>query len=218
LRRALAALGVLLVVAALALPARATRTDVDDGNDTRGLLDLRAVVLRHDHGPYTWAFQTFSRWSARRIWDAGFFVVELDTLGSPATDYVVVVRSDGRSMSADLFRRRGGGEEVHRRRLSAWRSGSRGVDVEVPRLSLRIGANRFSFFWSATSLFTGRRCAKSCTDRAPDGDTMVEELLGAASPTPSPTVSPTTTVSPTPSPTSSPTATSTPTPTPVVSG
>jgi hypothetical protein len=214
LRRAVAALGVLLVVASLALPAVATRTDVDDGNDARGLLDLRAVVLRHDHGPYAWVFQTFSRWSVRRIWDAGFFLVELDTLGSPAIDYVVIVRSDGRSMSADLFRRRSGGEEAHRRRLSAWRAGSRGVGVEVPRLSLRIGLNRLSFFWSATSLFTGRRCAKTCADRAPDGDAMVEELLGTASPTPSPTISPSPTVSPTPSPTSSPT----PSPTPAVSG
>jgi hypothetical protein len=217
-RRAAAAVGAALLVASLALPAEATHTNLEDGNDVRGPLDLRTVVLREDRGPYAWVFRTYSRWSVRGIWDSGFFVVELETLGSPAVDYVVVVRSDGRSMVADLFRRRGGGDQVHRRRLSAWRAGGRGAGVDVPRLALRVGANRLSFFWSSTSLFTGPRCTRTCADRTPDGDTMVEQVIGGGSPTPSPTVFPTPTVSPTPSPTSSPTSSPSASPTAVAAG
>jgi hypothetical protein len=203
-KRTAAALGAILLVASLGAPARAIQTSLADANDVRGPLDMRSVVFRYKPGPYAWAFATFGSWSVPSVWDRGFFVVELDTFGSRRIDYVVVLRSDGRSMVGDLFRRRFDGQERHLRRLSAWRSGSRGAGVEVPRSAVRIGTSRTSFFWSATSLFTGHRCAASCIDRAPNGVAMVEQHIGNAQPSPSPTVSLSPSVSPSPTPSTSP--------------
>jgi hypothetical protein len=199
MKRTAAALGAILLVASLGAPARAIRTSLSDANDVHGLLDLRSVVFRYEPGPYVWALATFGSWSVPNVWDRGSFVVELDTFGSRAIDYVVAVRSDGRSMIGDLFRRRFDGQEQHLLQLSAWRSGSRGAGVDVPRDAVRIGANRTSFFWSATSLFTGRRCAASCVDRAPNGGAMIEQQIGNP-PAPSPTVSPSPSASASPTP------------------
>jgi hypothetical protein len=209
MKRTAAALGAILLVASLGAPARAIRTNLSDANDVHGLLDVRSVVFRYEPGPYVWAFGTFGSWSVARVWDLGSFFVELDTFGSRGIDYVVAVRSDGRSMIGDLFRRRFDGQEQHLLRLSAWRSGSRGVGIEVPRSAVRIGANRTSFFWSATSLFTGRRCAASCIDRAPNGGAMIEQQIGNP-PSSSPTVSPSPSESPSPTPSVSPTPSTSP--------
>jgi hypothetical protein len=210
-KRTAAALGAILLVASLGAPARAIQTSLTDTNDVHGLLDERSVVFRYEPGPYAWAFATFGSWSLPNVWDRGFFIVELDTFGSRGIDYVVVVRSDGRSMIGDLFRRRFDGEERHLLRLSAWRSGSRGAGVEVPRSAVRLGGSRTSFFWSTTSLFTGHRCAATCIDRAPNGDAMVEQPIGTH-PSPSPTVSPSPSMSPSPTLSASPSPTISPSP------
>jgi hypothetical protein len=202
-RRVAVAAGSLAVVAALAVSARATHSDLVDPNDVRGVLDVHTVVFRHESGPYAWVFGTFPSWTVRGIWDRGFFVVELDTLGSKAVDYRVVLRSNGRSMIGDLFRLKRAGDLVHLRTLPSWRAGSHGGGVELPRAAVRYGSGRTSFFWRTASLFTGERCRTSCLDLVPDGGTMVEQLL--VEPTPSPTITPTTSASPTPSPTTSPT-------------
>jgi hypothetical protein len=204
MKRAAAVLVAILLVASVGTPARAIRTSLSDANDVRGLLDVRSVVFRFQPGPYAWAIGTFGSWSVANMWDRGSLVVELDTVGSAQIDYVVAVRSDGRTMVGDLFRRRFGGQEQHLLRLSAWHSGSRGASVEVPRGAVRIGANRTSFFWSVTSLFTGRRCVASCIDRAPNGGAMVEQKIGTP-PSPSPTISPSPSESPSPTPSVSPT-------------
>jgi hypothetical protein len=202
-RRISVALAGLVLTVALAASALATHTNLADADDVRGPLDIRTVVLRHEPGPYVWVFRTFASWTTRSIWDRGYFVVELDTRGSAAIDYVVVLRSDGRSMVGHLFRRQADGDEVPLRTLRAWRAGTQGAGVEVPRRFLRFGPNRTTFTWATRSSFTGDRCRATCLDRVPDGDAMVEQELQAPSPSPSPSVSPS--VSPTASPTASPT-------------
>jgi hypothetical protein len=197
-RRVAVAFGACALVIALAVSARATHSNLVDGNDVKGLLDVHTVVFRHDHGPYAWIFRTYAPWTVRGIWDRGYFVVELDTLGSAAIDYRILLRSDGRSIVGDLFRVQKDGDEVRRASVSGWRAGGRGAGVEVSRRALRYGPNRTSFFWSTASLFTGERCRAACIDRAPDDGAMVEQPLVEPSPTPSPTASVSPSVSPTP--------------------
>jgi hypothetical protein len=170
------ALATVLVVA-LAAPALANHTDLTDPEDTGGLLDLRVVVLRHDSGPYEWIFKTYGSWTVRKLWDRGAFVIQLDTLRDEAVDYFVVVRSDGRSMVADLFRKRASGKEIHMRKLRARRAGSRGAAVLLPRAAVRYGTHRTSFLWRTLSTFTGETCRVTCIDRAPDDGSMVEQEL-----------------------------------------
>jgi hypothetical protein len=170
-------LAVILLVSSS--PALASPPTVHDGNDVEGLLDIETVVFWADQGPYSWVFSTFAGWTARRIWDLGYFVVELDTVGDDAADYVVVLRSDGHGMAGDLFRRRADGDEVHVRKLDTWRAGRRAAGVAVPRWSLWYGSSRTTFGWRTLSLFVGDRCRSSCIDRAPDDGTFVEEKVPA---------------------------------------
>ena len=182
MRRVVVLFASLVLVLALAAPALATHTNVTDDNDVRGVLDLSAVVFRHESGPYQWVFKTYGRWTHRKIWDHGYLIVELDTRGDEAIDYFVVLRSDGRSMIGELFRRRTTGREVHLRSLDGWRAGSHGAGVEVPRRALKYGAARTSFLWRTLSSFTGARCRVTCIDLAPDGGTMVEQELPTTEP------------------------------------
>jgi hypothetical protein len=170
-------LGSLTLVLALAAPAAATHTDLTDPNDVDGLMDLSAVQFRHESGPYRWIFKTYPAWTVRKIWDRGTFVIQLDTLGDEAIDYFVVVRSDGRSMVADLFRKRRHGTEVRLRSLDAGRAGDHGASVDLARRHLRYGANRTSFSWRTITTFVGVKCRVTCLDLAPDDGTMVEQEL-----------------------------------------
>jgi len=166
-----------VLVLGLAGPALATHTNLTDDDDTRGLLDLSAVVSRHESGPYEWVFKTYVRWTVKKIWDRGYFVIQLDTKGDEGIDYIVVLRSDGRQMIGDLFRKRANGDEVYLRTLPAGRAGSKGAGVDVPRRALKYGASRTSFFWTTLSAFTGTRCRVTCIDLAPDDGGMVEQEL-----------------------------------------
>ncbi len=68
-----AALVVAGIVAAIAVAGPNT---VQDGNDTRGVLDVKTVRWSHpDREPPTWKLVTFDGWSARKIWDRGYLYV-----------------------------------------------------------------------------------------------------------------------------------------------
>jgi hypothetical protein len=205
LRRLALGIGALAVtLTAFALPVLANHTDQVDRHDTGGKLDLAEVVFDHVGAP-TWRMTTFSTWSVRSIWDLGTFVVQLDTRGDAAADYVAVVRSDGRRLRAALFRLRRDGREIEMTTLPTAKTGSRAVTVTVPLRDLSIGPNRTSYFWSVLSSFTGGLlCTRTCLDAIPD-EGMIEQPLPGVTP------SPTTTTTPIPSPT--PTTTTTPIPT-----
>jgi hypothetical protein len=188
-------LGVIALAAtlALALPASATHTNQTDPNDTAGRLDVRTVLLAHDETP-RWRIDTFAAWTIRRLWDRGFLTVELDTLGDAGVDHLVVIRSDGRELTATLVRVRADGSHRVIAILDADKDGPGGAAVSVALRRLAFGSDRTSYRWSVTTSFVGGACPQTCLDHVPDED-MIEQPLPGVTPTPSPTPSPT----PTPS-------------------
>jgi hypothetical protein len=177
-----------VIALALALPAWANHTSQNDRNDTEGLLDLRAVRFDHER-PVTWTFVTFAAWRPREIHDRGYFVVELDTRRDEAVDYFILLRSIGQDLQASLHRVRSDGTQVEMAKLQARKEGGRSARVELALRKIVIARRRTAYYWSATSLFTGGPCPRTCIDRAPDTG-MVEQPLEDPEPSPSPTPSP----------------------------
>ena len=173
----------------LAVPALAHHTDQADANDTSGPLDLESVSFDHEGTP-TWRFVTFANWTIRRMWDRGYLTVQLDTKGDAAVDYIVVVRSVGTKLQANLFRVRSNGHEVRIDRLRTRKAGSSAAWVSMSLAKVVVGATRTSYFWSAMSSFTGPGCRQTCFDTVPD-EGLVEQPLPTPSPPPSPTPTPT---------------------------
>ena len=200
---------VVATLTAFALPVLADHTDQ---------LDLQEVVFDHVGGP-TWRMSTFPTWTVRSIWDLGNFIVQLDTRGDAAADYVAVVRSDGRRLVAALFRLRRDGREIEVTPLRTTKGGSRAATVTIPLREVSIGPNRTSYFWSVLSSFTGGLlCTRTCLDAIPDEGMIEQPLPGVTpSPTPSPTTTTTTTTT-TPHPTTTTTTTLTTTTTVALSG
>lgn len=177
----------LLLTALPLLPALASHRDVRDDNDVKGRLDLRKVSI---YGrPRVWNIQTYDGWSSRSIWDRGYLLVHLDTLGGERFDYYALVSSDGRGMEGVLFRDRREKADHRVAKLAAWRSSRRRVKVRIPFGKTKIEEGRGFFRWQLRTLFTGRGCRRSCIDFAPGAP--VKEPLGRvqASPTPSPSPS-----------------------------
>jgi len=187
-RGRLVALPLALLVAALpVLLALASHRHVRDDNDVKGRLDLRKVSI---YGrPRVWNIQTYDGWSSRSIWDRGYLLVHLDTLGGERFDYYALVSSDGRGMEGVLFLDRAKKSDYRVTKLAAWRSSRRGVKMRIPLHKTRIGEGRDFFRWQIRTLFTGRGCRRSCIDFAPVAP--VKEPLGQvqSSPTPSPSPS-----------------------------
>ncbi len=138
-----------VAVVALAVPAGADHTDQVDPNDTEGRLDLRGCAVR-PRGRAELAIVTFPAWTVRAIWDRGYLMVQLDTRGDAAVDFVAVVRSDGRRLVAALFRRSRSGGQAEVASLRTDKSGSKrrlgigpaqgGLDRTEPDLVLLVGA------------------------------------------------------------------------------
>ena len=202
MKRAIVALGgvALAGLVALSLPALAVHSNQSDPNDTSGRLDVRSVAFAHDSGPPTWRFLTFSNWSIHEIWDAGYFIVELDTRGGPEIDHLLVARSDGSRLLATLYRIRNDGKQVAMGSIATSKTGSRRASVSVALHKLTIGQLRTSYFWAALTSLSGSACSRPCIDRIPD-EGMVEQPLPGVTPSPTPTPSPSPTESPSPSPT-----------------
>jgi len=178
------ALGALLLVATLALPVlAASLVAVTDGNDTNGLLDVHEVRFRDPSGPPQWTVITFNDWTARQLWDRGYVLLYLDTLGAPEPDYYVLVRADHDSLVGSLWRDRASGRDVKLQPIAVRTRGRDGVQVTVPLRRLSIGVHRTLYRWSVLTLFTGSNCRRTCRDPAPDA-TMVEQPLPTSSPTP----------------------------------
>ena len=203
LSRRIVAVAVAAIVILPALVAVAvSHSNQVDGNDTDGLLDLREVAFDHHPAP-RWTFETFARWSVDRIWDHGYFLVQLDTRGDEDPDVLLIVRSDGRDVTGSLVELRRDGRQVERSALEVRRPSGRSVSVAVLLRKLGIGRGRTAYSWSALSIFTGSACPRTCVDRVPDEGT-VEQLLPGVSPSPTPSPTPTPTPSPSPSPSPSP--------------
>lgn len=187
-RPLLTACTVLAVLAGLALPVVAARfLAVEDRNDTDGRLDVHEVRFRDPADePPAWTVITFRNWTPREIWDHGYVLLFLDTLGSPGSDYYVVVRADRDHLVGTLWRDRAGSTDRRLFAVAVRKRGGDGVEVRVPLRKLSIGAQRVVYRWSVTTLFSSGACRRICVDEAPDAS-MVEQPLPTSSPTASPT-------------------------------
>lgn len=198
-RRLLPFAAALLTVAGVSAAALAggpsSRAQVEDPNDTRGLLDVRRVWFEPEAGPPRWTIVTFSPWTAELTRDRGSVFVFLDTTGDPRFDYYAVILSNGRHLSGSLWRDPKRGPDARLLGLEVRRDSDLNVALRIPLGQLEIGAFRTAYRWSVVTTFTGRVCRATCVDRVPDDGTF-EQPIGT--PTPTPTTTPTD--SPTPSP------------------
>ena len=192
-------LAVLALTIALPLLASARHADLQDRDDARGPLDIRRVEVAGTAATPRWMVTTYGAWSAKRIWDRGFVLVELDTFGSKRVDYYVLVRSTGSRLSGALFRDRASKPDRKITAVRVTRRNRRTVAASAPlrRMRRRSGG---VYSWFVLSLFNSRDCSQVCFDRAPERG-AVTEPGATATPTPSlPTTLPTPTLTPTPTP------------------
>jgi hypothetical protein len=173
------------LVVAVAIAAPRLHSDVRDPNDTKGLLDVRRVRLAHE-GRTEVTVITFASWTTSAMWDRGNAYVFLDTKGSADAEYFVVVRSTGPKLQGSLWRDRRDRRDVFIRNVAVRKKTADGVSMRVPVTSLAFGRSRESYFWWATTTFTGEVCRRTCVDRAPD-DGAVEQWRPGMSPTPTTT-------------------------------
>jgi hypothetical protein len=166
----------------VALAAPRFHSDIGDPNDTKGVLDVQRVRLDHEGGTEITVI-TFAEWTPASIWDRGNAYVFLDTEADGAAEYFVLVRSTGPDLQASLWRDRRDRRDVHLRNVKVRRKSPDGVSVAVPIKSLEFGPARESYFWWATTSFTGNRCRRTCLDRAPD-EGSVEQWRPGMSPSP----------------------------------
>jgi hypothetical protein len=168
--------GLVLALLAAGSPAAANHTDQTDANDTRGVLDVSAVFHRHDAVPPSWEIVTFARWTPGSIWDAGYLLVWIDTLGDEDPDYYALVRSTGRGVAGSLWRDRRS-KDAFVARLRTNRANQRSVRVAVPFRKMEIGDHRTIYRWSVQTILTGGPCSRPCFDLVPDGGALIEESL-----------------------------------------
>ncbi len=179
-----------VVIAGLAVVALAGprfHSDVNDPNDTRGLLDVRTVRLDHEGGT-EFTVITFASWTAPTLWDRGNAFVFLDTEGGAAAEYFALVRSLGPELEASLWRARYDRADRFIRKIGVRRKSGEGVSVAVPIKALKFGRSRTAYFWWASTTFTGAVCRRTCIDRIPN-DGSVEQWRPGMSPTPTPSPS-----------------------------
>ncbi|HEU4480875.1 MAG TPA: hypothetical protein VFS18_03240 [Actinomycetota bacterium] len=189
----------LLALVIVPLWALARHEDVGDGNDTKGLLDVKRVDV--DGKRPRFKIITFAGWSTQEMWDAGHFLVQLDSRGDGHFDHYALVQSTGSGMKASLFRDRKRKRDFRVSSLEAWRKNNRSVSVRVPLGKLNMPATRTYYRWLVRSLFTNHNCRATCIDRVPDRGAIRELLI---EPEPTPSVSPSISVGPSSPPSTSP--------------
>jgi uncharacterized repeat protein (TIGR01451 family) len=137
-----------------------------DRNDTRGTFDLSGASLRRHAGLVIDA-RTFARWSVFGVWDYGFVIVHLDTLGDGDTDFFALIRSDGARLDAGLFRSGPDGDR-RIRRLHATHPTGHSVAVRIPVKALRFDKARTYFRWWVQTIWSAGPCHRNCFDRVDD--------------------------------------------------
>ena len=198
MRRVLAPFGAaLLTVVLVAAIAGAHDTDVTDPDDSRSRLDVRQVRLDHPSAPHVWTIVTFGEWRTAEMWDRGYLMVLLDTEGGVGAEYYLLVRSARIELQGSLWRVRNVGPDSYLGSVPVTRYSRRSVTVQVGLSRLTFGASRAFYRWWAQTLYTGDPCPRTCHDRAPNGEAVLQWRPGM-SPTPSPTPSPSPSGSPSP--------------------
>ena len=190
-----------VTIALIAAVAGAHHTDRQDPNDTPGKLDVSNVRFAHRSGPPQWHVVTFAQWGTGEIWDTGYVMIMLDTAAGAPAEHYVLVRSTGSSLVGSLWRARNVGSDTYLGTVPVSRPSRRSVLIQVGLFRLTFGEHRSFYRWWVVTLFTGSTCRRSCQDRVPNGNPVLQWRPGMSpSPSPSPTPSP----SPSPSPSGSP--------------
>ena len=174
----------LATVALVAIVASAHHTDLLDPNDTRGKLDVRQVRLAHQPLPPVWTVVTFAEWRTAEMWDRGYILVLLDTSGGERADYYLLVRSIGSVLRGSLWRARIFGPDSYVGNVPVKRLSPRSASVQVSLSRLKFGAKRSSYRWWVQTVFTGLTCQRTCQDRAPNRESVLQWRPGM-SPSPS---------------------------------
>ena len=187
---ALAFLTVAGVTAAASAGGSTTRAQMEDTNDTKGMLDVRRVWFEPEAGPPRWTVVTFSPWTEEQSRDRGYVFVYLDTMGDERFDLYALILSNGRRLSGSLWRDPKKGSDVRISGLDVKRDSDLNVAVRIPLGLLDIGGFRTAYRWTVVTTFTGHVCRATCVDRVPD-EGVFEQPIGTPTPTTSPTVTPT---------------------------
>lgn len=181
----------LVTILVLALGAGARHTDLLDPNDRRGKLDVRQVRFAHASGPPLWTVVTFSGWSTAEMWDRGYIMIMLDTEAGTPAEYYLLVRSTGGSLAGSLWRARNFGLDTYLGSVSVKRASQRSASVQVGLFRLTFGEHRRFYRWWVQTIFTGDVCPRTCQDRAPNKEGVLQWRPGMSpSPSPSPSASP----------------------------
>lgn len=175
----------LVTVMLVAIVAGAHDTDLLDPNDTLGKLDVRQVRLAHQPPPPVWTVVTFAEWRTAEMWDRGYIMVLLDTSGGERAEYYLLVRSIGAVLRGSLWRARIYGPDSYLGTVSVRRTSPRSASIQVGLSRLKFGAARSSYRWWVQTVFTGPTCRRTCQDRAPNGQAVLQWRPGM-SPSPSP--------------------------------
>jgi hypothetical protein len=196
---------VVLCVAALAVPwlASAQHQVVQDGNDTAGPLDVRRVKVDFTERP-RWTIGTWNGWTVERLWDRGYFLIQLDTFSTERFDYYAFVRSTGYGMKGTLVRDRAKKPDYTVSKIKAFKSARNQLRVRFPLSKMRIGDGRLFYRWAVQTIATMNKCPTSCFDLAPNQGAVREPVPGRIKPTPTVSPTPTITETPTPVPTDTP--------------
>jgi len=199
IRRALPFAVALLIAAGVTAAAiaggPASRAEVRDPNDTKGLLDVRVVQFEPAIHPPRWTIVAYAPFTAEATRDRGFVFVYLDTLGDKRFDYYALIASDGRRLMGSLWRDPKRGLDVRLMGLEVRRDSDSSFSVRIPLGALDVGGFRTVYRWSVITTFTGRVCRSTCIDHVPDEGTF-EQPIGSPTTTPTPTPTATPTVSP----------------------
>jgi len=183
----------LVTIALIAAVAGAHHTDRRDPNDTPGKLDVSQVRFAHRSGPPQWRVVTFAQWGTGEIWDTGYLMIMLDTAAGAPAEHYALVRSTGSSLVGSLWRVRKVGPDTYLGTVPVSRPSRRSVVIQVGLSRLTFGENRSFYRWWVETVFTGSICRRSCLDRAPNRNAVLQWRPGMSpspSPSPSPSVSP----------------------------
>jgi hypothetical protein len=172
----LAALACAFSVLAFSGVASADPSVLTDPNDSSGL-DVSRVTLAADVPPPVWTIRTFRSWTIPKLWDRGYFMVELDTIAGASAEYRAVARSNGKQMVGALYHIRNDGKNVQIGKLRTHKVDARSVSIQVPLSKLAIGPDRTSYKWDVLTSYTSAKCAHGvCFDRAPDSGSVEQPL------------------------------------------
>jgi len=161
---------------ALAGVAAADTSVLTDPNDATGL-DVSRVTLNADVPPPIWTIRTFRSWTIPKLWDRGYFMVELDTMGGAPPEYRAVARSNGRQLVGVLYHVRNDGKNVQIGKLRTHKADARSISIRVPLSKLAFGPDRASYKWDVVTSYTSGACGDGvCFDRAPDNGSVEQPL------------------------------------------